>query len=69
MNKLKLKGDKMPEKKIASAHGEKKQERWRQTEREGKMERMGREGRDVMRHCMVVKREMCEAESKLCLIE
>lgn len=29
----------------------------------------GEKGGDVMRHCMVVKREMGEVESKLCLIQ
>ncbi len=59
------------EKKIASVHGKKRseREREREKEREGKMERMGREERDEMRHCMVVKREMGEVESTLCLIE
>lgn len=33
------------------------------------MERMGREGRDVMRHCMVVQKEMSNAEGMRCLIE
>lgn len=42
---------------------------WKDGEREGKMERMGREGRDVMRHCMVVQKEMSNAEGMRCLIE
>lgn len=33
------------------------------------MERMGREERDVMRHCMVVQKEMSKAEGMRCLIE
>lgn len=37
--------------------------------KDGKMERMGREGRDVMRHCMVVQKEMSKAEGMCCLIE
>lgn len=56
-------------KRLLLCMGKKRSDRERETEREGKMERMGREGRDVMRHCMVVKREMGEVESTLCLIE
>lgn len=60
----------MQEKKIASVPGEKKRSNgWKERQREGKMERMGREGRDVMRHCMVVKREMGKVKAMLCVIE
>lgn len=52
----------------------KKEERWRERERQRKRDRARwrewkKEGRDVMRHCMLVKMEMGEVESKLCLIE
>lgn len=42
---------------------------WKDGEREGKMEGMGREGRDVMRHCMVVQKDMSKAGGMHCLIE
>lgn len=51
-------------------------EQWRETEmrqrereREGKMVRMGRKRRGVVRHCVVIKREMGEPELQLCLTE
>lgn len=64
----------MQGKEIASAHGKKRgaMERERETERKrdrARWREWKKEGRDVMRHCMLVKMEMGEVESKLCIIE